>query len=392
GAMLLVGRRSIDRSIAAATTALAAGFAGAALFSTDPATGLAVTVRVVVLGLVFLGAAAVFRTAADRRRLVAGVAVGAVAASVVGLLVLAGGGDRFGTDALVGSISVSRGVTRLTRPFSHANVAAMYLAPATILLAATASAVASDHRPRRGHPHHRSQADRGRLLLGAGALLAAGALSLTLSRSGVMAVALATVGLVLARLRSGHRFGSVGVAFPVAVAAVTIGVGAVSGRWAPRLGLVESVGGSGGAAQQPPGRLAIWSQAVEAWSSRPFVGVGPGRFGVFSRSITTDGDVAVAHAHQPVLEVLATGGLLALTGLGIFLAVVGWRTRSAFRPSPAPPSIADGHATVPDWLGAAGVAAVVPVLVDNPFLFSSSGNLIALVAGAWVGAVGGRAR
>lgn len=374
-AMVLDRRRSIDRPVAAATLALVAGFAIAAMASVDPATGFAVTVRVAVLGLVFVAASAVFTDAGTRRILVRGVAIGAAGAGVLGLIVLVGGGDRWGTDALVGSISVSRGVTRLTRPFSHANVAAMYLAPAAVLLAASVSG----QRSLRRWP----------VTVGAAALIAAGALSLTLSRSGIIAVVVASVGLALVRWRAGTAARSVEIVLPLTAAVVSVGVGLVSGRWGARLGIGGAAGSDAEVAAMTagaaPSRPVIWGQAFEAWSRHPWTGVGPGRFGAFSRSVTADGEVAVAHAHQPVLEVLATGGLVALVGLAIFLATVLWTVRPLAANARSIAAEAPS-AAVPLGLTAAMMAALIPMTVDNPFLFSSSGNLVALVAGAVVGA------
>lgn len=363
GVLVLARRRSVDRPIAAATLALVMGFAVAAAASVDTPTGLAVTTRVAVLGLVFVAASTVVTDARARRTVLFGVAIGAVGASLLGLVVLVGGGDRWGTDALVGSISVSRGVTRLTRPFSHANVAAMYLAPASVLLAGSVSG-------------RRSQRARS-IVLGGAALLAAAALSVTLSRSGVVAVVVAAVGLALARCRTGMAARSVEVALPLATALLALGGGVASGRWGPRLGLggpadADAAISSGSTTAWTPGRLGIWGQAFDAWSQHPWTGVGPGRFGAFSRSVTNDGEVAVAHAHQPVLEVVATGGLVALVGLALFLATVLWRARVLAR-------------AVPFGLTAALVAALIPMAVDNPLLFSSSGNLVAVLAGSWVG-------
>lgn len=369
-ATLIGNRERIDRPLALATVVLVAGFAIASAASPDPWLGMAVTVRVAVLGLVFSAAAAALPRAVDRRALVAGVAIGAGLASLIGLAVLALGGDRFGTDLLLGSISVSRGVTRLTRPFSHANVAAMYLAPAVVLVAAAASSASTRVA---------------KAALTIVAVVASAALSLTLSRSGLVAVVVAASALALARLRFpapdhpaggagglGARSGTIGralaVRLPLVVVVTVVGVGALSGRWGPRLDPWSSTGGP--AARS---RSEVWSQAVDAVVDHPLTGVGPGRFGVYSLAATPSTEAAAAHAHNPVLEALATGGLVAVAGVAVFAVVV------AVRSGP-------GFLAVPLGLSAALVAAMLPMVADNPFLFSSSGNLVALVGGAWYSA------
>ena len=321
------------------------GFAAASMASPDPATGFAVTVRIAVLTLIFLAAAAAVGGPEGRRWLVAGVAAGVGTSAVVGLVVLGAGGDLLGTGSLLGSISTSRGVVRLTRPFSHANVAAMYLAPAVVLVAAGAGWV------------------RSRLwstvLVGV-ALLGAVALSLTLGRAGVGALIGSAIGWAMVD-RSGRRRA-------LSLVAVVVVVGLLSGRWVSRLD--PSAPGPG---PRPIDRLTIWGQAVDAFLGSPLTGIGPGRFGVHSRALTPAGEAAAAHAHQPLLEAIATGGLVAATGVVAFVLVLAIRA-------------APGAATVSAGLSAAGAAAILPMVVDDPLLFSSSGNLIALVTGAWYGA------
>ncbi len=370
--MLACRRAPIDRSLLAAAVALVLGFAVAAAVSVDRATGFAVVARVAVLGLVFVASATTLGARSDRRWLVVGVGVGAAAAASIGLVVNAAGADRFGTDLLVGSISVTRGVTRLTRPFSHANVAAMYLAPAAVLLAGAALR-------------------RGRILaltaLGA-ASLSAVALSLTLSRGGLLALLAgsAVLGIAGVRGRPGQRLLRTGV--PLLIAGLAIGVGLVSGGWGPRLGATVPDGTILDGAEAPvaalvapaaPSRSTIWGQAIAAWLDHPVTGVGPGRFGPHTRTVTADGEAAVTHAHNPVLEALATGGLVAAIGVVVFAVTVvrrGW----------------PGRAAVPIELSAALVAAMLPMVVDHPFAFSSSGNLAAVLGGAWYAAARQRHR
>ena len=89
--------------------------------------------------------------------------------------------------------------------------------------------------------------------------------------------------------------------------------------------------------------------------------------------MTPVAESAAAHAHNPVLEAAATGGLVVLAGLIPFAVVVLGRVRP-------------GLGSVPPGLSAALVAAMLPMVVDVPFLFSSSGNLVAVVGGTWYAA------
>ncbi len=365
----------VDRAAALAVGAVVAGLVVATLASPDPSVGWAIAVRALVLGLAFVAAATVIDRPAARHALVTGLAVGAGTAAVIGLAVLAAGGDRLGSGHLVGQVSETRGVVRLTRPFSHANVAAASLAPAAVVLAveAVASRRPGSHRP----------TGRAATLL-AVALLTAVALGLTLSRSGVGSVLLVAAGSVVAAstaARRADRMAPAGVADGrrraprwsavcgcLAVAVTAVGAGLASGRWGDRLDPVNTPGPA------TLSRPEIWGQAIRAVVERPVTGVGPGRFGLHSAAITAPDRTPVVHAHQPVLDLLATGGTVAVAGLVVAAVVLGRRL------GPAP------HRRAPLGLTAGLGVALLGMAVDHPLLFSSSGNLIALLAGAWFAA------
>jgi len=83
------------------------------------------------------------------------------------------------------------------------------------------------------------------------------------------------------------------------------------------------------------GRRAGWELAWDEFRSSPLVGVGPSQFGLGpAAELADEGKVAAAHAHNVVLEPLATWGLLgtipfAILGVGGFIRVVrvAWRSR-----------------------------------------------------------------
>ena len=359
------GRRArrglVDRRLPIAAAALPAALALSAATSADPATGFAVTTRAAVLGLLFLAATVAFRQRRDLDVLLIGAAVGAVVAVAVGAAVLVRGADGWGSSLLVGTISTTGGVERLTRPFSHANVAAMYLTPVGVLLAGAATVAGSVGAARRWT---------------IAAAVAAVGVSLTMSRAGLlaMAVGLAAVPLALAGPWPGLRPGSIRRR-SVLVAGVTLAglVGPLRwwGRWVDRLAPAD------GAAPRPPDRLEIWGQAIEAFGSAPLLGVGPGRFGVASVERTPDGVAPVIHAHQPLLELLSTGGLVA-AGAGLALiATIAVVVRGGGAPAPG--------RELALILGPPLLVVALQAAVDHPFPFSSAGNLIAVVAGAAVG-------
>lgn len=93
----------------------------------------ATTFRLVLAPTLGLALWSLMRDRTDRRVLAAAlVAVGAVAAGI-GILAAVGGGEWWFTDQLRGSPTELGPHQRLTRPFNHANVAAMVLAPLAVL-------------------------------------------------------------------------------------------------------------------------------------------------------------------------------------------------------------------------------------------------------------------
>jgi len=93
----------------------------------------ATTFRLVLGPMLGLAVIVLIESRSDVTILVRGLVVGAVAAAVVGLLAWSSGGDLGPTDAFRGVPTSLGPYQRLTRPFNHANVAAMYLVPCGLL-------------------------------------------------------------------------------------------------------------------------------------------------------------------------------------------------------------------------------------------------------------------
>ena len=184
---------------------LVAVWASAAISAT-PLLGAAGAIRLTTFGVLVLATHRVVRTAVDTRLALRGLAVGLLVACTVGLVVLFAGGDVLGTDRLVGSITSVGPHDRLTRPWSHANVAGM-------AIGASLPAVALGGRTWR---------------VGA-VVLVVPALILTYSRGAVIAVIAAAIVIVAVR-RS--RSDAVRVA---AMMAFGLAVLVASPAWAARI-------------------------------------------------------------------------------------------------------------------------------------------------------------
>jgi O-antigen ligase len=353
-AAIVINRDRLDPSLVRASALFVAALATASAVSDDPALGYAVTLRIGVAVLVFLATSVSVTELREARILVLGAAVMAISASLIGFAVLVKDADLFFTDSLVGKISVTNGVTRLTRPFSQANVAAMALVPISVLLIVASVADTDTSRGRRA-------------LSAIGGVLAGLACVLTLSRGGVVAmvVALTISAVMLLRLRGGLNW-----LLPSAVA-LTAGT---AWLWLPRWG--ERVGGASSAELGAPTRTEIWGQAIDAFRSQPLTGTGPGQFGRYSVDAASEGVAPSPHAHNLVLEILATAGLIGAVSLAILAYFVIRR-------------VAQGSGRSLNELPflMASVAAVVHAIVDYPLVFTSSGVVVAVVIGGAVGMV-----
>lgn len=94
----------------------------------------ATTFRLILGPLLGLAVIVLIDSRRDVTILARGLVVGAVAAAVVGLLAWSSGGDFGPTDTFRGVPTSLGPYQRLTRPFNHANVAAMYLVPCGLLM------------------------------------------------------------------------------------------------------------------------------------------------------------------------------------------------------------------------------------------------------------------
>lgn len=68
------------------------------------------------------------------------------------------------------------------------------------------------------------------------------------------------------------------------------------------------------------GRTALWSLSWEVWTASPILGQGTGVFG--EGSLTRDRFAWAGHAHNQVLQTLATTGIVGLVALAFYLAVL----------------------------------------------------------------------
>lgn len=401
------------------------------LLGDDRWTSAGAAARVSVPLVLTIAAAHTIETDADVRLLLRRVVWGLGVALLIGASVLLRGGDALGTSRFFGRVTELGPYDRLTRPWSHANVAAM-----AIGLSALAVAVS----PRRIR------------LVGLPVVVVA--MIATYSRGGALALAVGGVVWALLRRRRPDTLAVAGL-FVVAIIAIVVvpgwldrtagedrlawyrveieapdsvevaglstpvdvsivndsavawtGVGddavEISARWIvpgtdvvqaeqrwpltsplepgdvrtrslaldrivpdgdyvirwdlliadeayfrqfsglPTIATSASVAGSGAPADLasvarvvPPreflGRRVIFETAVDVWQTEPLVGVGPGRFGTSLPESTR-----VAHAHNVVLEPLATWGvigtvpwLVVFVGSVVMAAQAAWRRRTA---------------------------------------------------------------
>ena len=213
---------------------------------------------------------------------------------------------------------------------------------------------------------------RGRLASAVGAALTLAALIATGSRAGWLACfGLAGIsGLVfIAKVaRTGRAWilaiGLGAVALAVVVAGVSLSPAA--GRVADAVREVRAALVEGNPDSDTGARIERKQTAIEAWAARPVAGVGTGGYGPWSREHASHGAVVHDHAHDTLLHVLASNGLIGgvlLVGIG---GVALWQGVQAARgrlgtldASPLFALIGLGLVSVFDTLHASASAAAI---------------------------------
>jgi O-antigen ligase len=152
------------------------------------------------------------------------------------------------------------------------------------------------------------------------ALIALGAIVLTGTRSVLLVIAAVSVMAALMAIR-----GKVGGRGITAVVGAVIAIGIV--------GIAVALGSS---RSFDEGRSSAYTSAVARFTESPFIGVGPGTYGVERMSDPVDviGHLAFPDAHNVVLNTLAESGLIGLLGLLATVVLLGLAIRRSWLTSP----------------------------------------------------------
>ena len=197
-------------------------------------------------------------------------------------------------------------------------------------------------------------------LVPAAALLSA-SLVMTLSRGAWLAAALGVIVALGFALKSGARPRRVAWTLAASLSpALVFGVARAYGPLVSRLSEgIESHSSSA--------RAIIARGALQLWSERPWLGVGPDAFGlayprVQEVALWRDEWIGLpVHAHSAPLQVLATMGVLGVLVGGWWLAAAAWSLRRAWRDLPAVrPALAALAGVFAALLGAGSLNAVGP--------------------------------
>lgn len=341
-------RNETTRLVPSAVLALILSIWVATMAADNPTASAAAAIRLTLVAGIFLASWSSIRTVEDRRIFTLGLAAATLISSAIGLITHLAGQDLAGTGRLLGSISSSNGVLRLTRPFSQANIAAMYLVPATAVCAVSAS------RPK--------QRPSERVLFTLAAIAGTAAVALTYSTGGYVSLvtAFAVGAFVLRRGAEGSPTGLLALTASLALVRV------LNPEWERRTRFLPGVEDR----PRPLKRTGMWEQAIDAFFDRPVTGLGPGRFGPWSVGATPTGFVPAPHAHSVPLELLATTGVVGTIALASLVAASFHELSRSGAPDTA--------------LLAGSLAIGIHALVDYGLIFSSSGFVIALVLGAFL--------
>jgi hypothetical protein len=193
------------------------------------------------------------------------------------------------------------------------------------------------------------------ILFGAGALVMALALVLTMSRSGAagLLVALVIAGAFVMRGQSTALRRAVLAAFLLFVGAFVMWWAGVD-RLAARFNETDPVGAAG--------RLGIWADTWHIARLFPLVGTGLNTFGTATIFYQT-GDLSrhFAQAHNDYLQLLSEGGFLLAVPTVILLMVLMWRIAGRFR---EPLSDADY------WIRTGAVTGILAIAFQEAVDFS----------------------
>lgn len=319
-----------------AATLVAVGVTAASFGAARGADALRLWVPGIGGGLTVLAAAWLFATRGERRPVL--VAVGSIAlAALLSITDVAGAGVV--REGLLGWLLRSDvGPERLTGIIPAPNAAAAIF---LVALSVTAAAAIFGQRP------------PVRVLAGALSVVLGGAVALTYSRSGLLA--LAVIGLILAWAY--RRWLGVGA---VVAAGLTVGLAAL---FVPGLEVTRDV-----PAWADADRVAAWSASIAMWQDAPLLGHG---FRSFEWLHALYGS-ALDAPHNEWLRFFAEGGLLAgLAAAGFVLSALGALLR------PRRPAIA-GYA-------AATASLVVMASFNNPFLYAQVTVPAFLIIGTGLG-------
>lgn len=124
------GTRVMHRWLGPLAVALVAMVALSAAISDDRLVGAGGATTAFAFVATTVAAALVIRTAAEANRLIRWLVGGTTVAAIIGLVVFINGDEFWFTEPFVGDITRLGLRPRLTRPWSHANIAAMSLGPA----------------------------------------------------------------------------------------------------------------------------------------------------------------------------------------------------------------------------------------------------------------------
>lgn len=273
-----------------------------AALSNDQVIGAGGAATAMAFAATVVAGALVVRTQHDGLRLLRWLVGGATLGAVIGLLVLANDDEFWFTEPLVGGITNIGLTPRLTRPWSHANIAAMAMGPAAAILAV---AVASG----RVLWHRASDL----LVL----VVLVVALVLTYSRGGLVGALVAiSLGVIFVARRFGRGPAAAGLLVAVfGLVGVTM---AIAPGWADRL-TTDTFRDDFDASITPPADLKLGANGetvtvnMQNLSSRPWAAQGSDRIQLSARFLVSNTDRIADEQLWPLPKNVEPGGTVAVT-------------------------------------------------------------------------------
>jgi O-antigen ligase len=283
-----------------------------------------------VISAVYVVTLNVMRRAEQIWRLVAGIAIIGVAVAVIALLHL--GLNAPSVYWLIGQTRAGWPVGPFINPNHLGQFLNLSLGAALAVLLVGFERVLREHR-REAEPYEKvvSRVPLRLWALGAGAMVCAAAVVLTLSRGAILSMLIAAAVTAFVSRRRAASY----LAWALVPVAWLVLLAVILTAFDPLIRRIDELGRAGAPPAQ--GRVQIVSDALQAWKQFPLLGTGLGTFEVvypmYDRSATL---LLATHAENEYVQMLMEGGAVGLAAVLVFGVMIAVKWGRCLKSAPSP--------------------------------------------------------